>query len=142
MLLAVTTSLFSLGFFKASKQLGLSIIPALLSVAMPISMAWGAVFPSGNELHGLLGPIPIFIMIGALLVAILWNKGKAYYPIRKISLLCFCIMLLFVLRFIPTLQQQYEGFIQRTLWLGWSIWYIALHFYLTKLLHQQKIVVL
>jgi hypothetical membrane protein len=138
MLLAICSLLFSIGFIKASKQLGISTIPAFMSIAMVISMAWGAIFPSGNEQHGLLGPLPLFILIGSLLAAILWNKHKNYLLIRKLSLLSFFIMLLFIVRFIPTLQQQYEGLIQRTLWLGWSIWYIALSFCLPKLLRLKN----
>jgi Protein of unknown function (DUF998) len=138
MFLSVCCFLFTVGFYRASKALVLNTAPALLSISMSIAMAWGAIFPSGNEQHGLLGPLPSAIMLGALCVTIFWNKGQNYFNIRVLSFVSLLIMFLFVLRFIPSLQQQYEGLIQRSLWLGWSVWYISLSFYLSKFVNQSR----
>lgn len=139
MLLSVCCFLFTIGFYRASKVLRLNILPSFLSISMSIAMAWGAIFPSGNEQHGLLGPLPSAIMLGALCVVILWNKDQNYFKIRVLSFVSLLIMLLFALRFVPSLQQQYEGLIQRTLWLGWSVWYISLSYYLSKFVNQMSL---
>ncbi len=138
MLLALLTLLFNIGFIKAARTLKVSIIPAVLSISMSVSMAWGATFPSGNTYHGLLGPLPLGIMTGALLVFLLWRRNGHFSAIRKLSLISFGIMLLFILRFVPNLQQQFEGLIQRTLWLGWSVWYISLSIWLPRLIRDSK----
>jgi hypothetical protein len=138
MLLALFSVFFSIGFYKACQHIGISTIPALLSFAMTISLAWGAIFPSGNDLHGTLGPLPLFIMLGSLLSSILWRGNKSFITIRIFSMVSFLIMLLFILRFVPSLQQKFEGLIQRCLWLGWSVWYIALSFWLVKLITKKK----
>lgn len=138
MLLAVLTLLFSIGFIKASRRLRILSLPAWLSIGMSISMAWSAIFPSGNIWHGLLGPLPLTILLGALLAAVFWNQGPAFSRIRKLSLLSLFIMLLFVLRFMPYLQQSFEGLIQRSLWLGWAVWYVSLSIELSQLIRSKK----
>jgi hypothetical membrane protein len=131
LIVGICSLLFSIGFYKASKKLHLNIIPALCSFAMFISFTWAAIFPAGNELHGILGPLPLFVMLGALLTTLIWyKKGKEFYTVRLFSFLAFIVMLLFVLRFNIYLQQHYEGLIQRTLWMGWSIWFFAIGYYI------------
>lgn len=126
LLLGIFSLFFSIGFCKASKKLGISLIPAVLSFSMALSIAWAAVFPSGHELHGTLGPLPLLVMAGALCAALLWKKDKTYMPVRLYSLAGFLLMSLFLLRFNQNLQQNFEGLIQRFLWAGWSVWFIAL----------------
>jgi hypothetical membrane protein len=133
LLLAISSMLFSIGFYKASKQNRQNILPADLSFAMAISFLWAAIFPAGHELHGTLGPLPVFIIIGALLVALVWKHNKQTFKIKLWSLASVLMMLLFVLRFIPTVQQNFEGAVQRTLYLGWSTWFISLYFSFKKL---------
>jgi hypothetical protein len=133
LLLGVFSIFFSIGFCKASKKLGISLIPAVLSFSMAISFAWAAVFPSGHELHGLFGPFPILVMAGALWAALLWRKDKTYLRVRVYSLAGFLLMSLFLLRFNQHLQQNFEGLIQRFLWAGWSVWFIALSIELKKM---------
>jgi hypothetical membrane protein len=126
LLLAISSLYFSTGFYTASKRLHISVIPAVLSVAMAVSFAWAAIFPAGHELHGTLGPLPLLVMIGALLAVVLWRREKALTSLRWLSLLALFIMLLFVLRFIPVVQQQYEGMVQRFLYAGWAVWFAAI----------------
>jgi hypothetical membrane protein len=125
LLLGILSLYFSTGFYAASKKLRISVVPAVLSAAMAVSFCWAAVFPSGHELHGTLGPLPLLVMIGALLAFFLWRKDKRLVSLRWLSLLALCIMLLFVLRFIPVVQQQYEGMVQRFLYAGWAVWLVA-----------------
>ncbi len=127
--LAISSMLFSIGFYKASKQQRINVWPAVLSFAMAISFLWAAVFPAGHQLHGTLGPLPVLIIAGALLVALIWENTDLSIDIKLWSVISFLIMLLFVLRFIPSIQQNYEGAIQRSLYIGWSTWFISLYFY-------------
>jgi hypothetical membrane protein len=127
--LGISSMLFSIGFYKASKQHNQNILPAVLSFAMAISFLWAAIFPAGHQLHETLGPLPVLILLGALLVAIFWKNTYPSSNIKLWSVVSLFIMLLFVLRFIPSIQQNYEGAIQRTLYIGWSTWFISLYFY-------------
>jgi hypothetical membrane protein len=138
LLLGVGSLLFSVGFYRASRWLHLSVIPAILSFAMALSFAWAAVFPAGHPLHGTLGPLPIFILFGSLIAFVLWRGRSGVSPIRWWSLLSSFLMLLFFIRFIPFIQQNYMGLAQRFLWLGWSVWVGALGWGLTRLLTQQR----
>lgn len=130
--LAISSMLFSIGFYKGSKQTKQSVLPSILSFAMSISFLWAAIFPAGHQLHGTLGPLPALIIIGGLLLILLWENIKNSIYIKLWSAISVFIMLLFVVRFIPAIQQQYEGAIQRTLYLGWSIWFIAISIYFKK----------
>ncbi len=138
LLLGILSLFFSIGFFRASKKMGISLIPAVLSFSMAISFAWAAVFPSGQELHGVLGPLPILVMAGALWASLLWKKDKTYMRVRLYSLAGFLLMSLFLLRFNQNLQQNFEGLIQRFLWAGWSVWFIALGIGLKKMLKNNN----
>jgi hypothetical membrane protein len=130
--LAISSLLFSVGFYKASKEDKQNLLPAILSFAMPISFLWAAIFPAGHELHGSLGPLPALIILGALLLSVLWKNTRQSFNIRIWSTIAALVMLLFVVRFIPSMQENFEGLIQRTLYAGWSIWLIAISIYFKK----------
>ncbi|MFZ4056488.1 MAG: DUF998 domain-containing protein [Ferruginibacter sp.] len=132
-ILAISSMLFSIGFYKESKQHNQNVLPAVLSFAMAISFLWAAIFPAGHQMHGTLGPLPILIIIGALLLALFWKKTNPSYNIKLWSVVSFVFMCLFVLRFIPSIQQHYEGAIQRTLYVGWSTWFISIYVYFKTL---------
>lgn len=130
--LAISCLLFSVGFYKASKEDQQNLLPAILSFAMPVSFLWAAIFPAGHELHGSLGPLPALIILGALLLSVLWKNTRQSINIRIWSAAAALVMLLFVVRFISAMQQNFEGLIQRTLYAGWSIWLIAISIYFKK----------
>ncbi len=130
--IAISCLLFSVGFYKASKEDKQNLLPAILSFAMPISFLWAAVFPEGHQLHGTLGPLPALIILGSLLLAVLWKNNRQSINIKLWSAVSAVVMLLFVVRFIPAMQQNFEGLIQRTLYTGWSIWLIAISIYFKK----------
>ena len=112
---AIFCILFSFGFFNASKKLKLSVFPAIFSFSIAISFLWAGIFTLGNEFHNLIGPVPIFLIIGALLSYLLWHKRDSTKKIRQASLLSFLTMLLLVLRFFEPFGIEYEGLIQRLL---------------------------
>ncbi|MEP7323858.1 MAG: DUF998 domain-containing protein, partial [Saprospiraceae bacterium] len=86
--LAILCFLFSFGFYKMSSVLKINNFPAILSFSMCLSIAWAAIFPSGHELHGALGPLPLILIIGVLIAVILWKDNKVK-SIRYISILSF-----------------------------------------------------
>jgi hypothetical protein len=131
-LLSVLCILFSIGFYRASRTFKISVIPAILSFSMPISIFWAAIFPLGNEFHSLTGPLPILIIPGSLLSYLLWKKSQEFSELRLLSLISFFVMLLISLRFIKPFGYQCEGLIQRFFYLGWSIWTLTTSYYLIK----------
>jgi len=131
-LLSIACILFSIGFYRISKQEQLSILPAILSFATPITMIWAAIFTLGNEFHSATGPLPLLVIIGSLSAFFLWRKNKAFLNARKISLLSCVLMLLILTRFIKPFGIQYEGLVQRFFYLGWSIWTFGIAYYLSK----------
>jgi hypothetical membrane protein len=128
---------YVIAFIKTSYVLKINILPAFLSLSMPISFLWAAVFPSGNIYHGLLGPLPVLIIIAAVLSIFVWNKIQNHKYIKIRSAIAAGIMLLFVVRFIPAIQQYAEGLIQRFLYIGWTIFSISTSIWLQQLLLQQ-----
>ncbi len=137
-LLISILSVFSvIGFYKASKQIGINVIPVLTILSLSLSMFWVAIFPMHHELHGTLGPLPLFLNAGALLSVILW-KGKKLLTLRLFSFVSFLIMLLIILRFIPNFRGNWEGLIQRLFYLGWSVWSIAISLIFIQILEPKN----
>jgi hypothetical protein len=131
--LAIFSLLFSIGFYKASKQNRLNKLPSILSFSMPISFLWAAIFPAGHVLHATLGPLPICILIACVAIIFLWKNNVQTISIKWISCISLIIMLLLLLKFIPSIQQSYEGLLQRTFYVGWSIWSISIGRYFKKI---------
>jgi hypothetical membrane protein len=138
-LLSVLCVLFSIGFYRASKTFKISIIPAILSFSMPLSIFWAAIFPLGNEFHSLTGPLPFLTILGSLLSYLLWKKSQEFSELRLLSIISFFVMLLILLRFIKPFGSQYEGLIQRFFYLGWTIWTIFTSYYFIKRIKLVKI---
>jgi len=102
-----------------------SIIPAISIISVPAMFFWAAIFPSGNPLHSMLGPVILLLYIGILVSLFVWTNSKI--PglwVWSIVALAFCL-LIFV-RFIPGTQEHYSGLIQRFAHMGWSIWMIGI----------------
>lgn len=132
MILAVLCILFSIGFYRSSKNFSLSVIPAILSFSMPISMIWAGVFTLGNEFHSVAGPLPFFIIFGCLIAYLLWKTNKEFSALSNISLLSFFISTLILLRFIKPFGYEYEGLIQRFFYLSWTVWTISITYYFLR----------
>lgn len=129
--LGLLGGLFSLAFYKISKALSISVIPAILSLSKPVAMAWAAIFPLGNEFHRLTGPLPLLIVLGSLLSFLFWKKGSEFRSVRLFSLVGFLIMLLLLTRFIRPFGQEYEGLVQRFFYFGWTVWSVGVTFFLS-----------
>ncbi|MBL0135980.1 MAG: DUF998 domain-containing protein [Chitinophagaceae bacterium] len=132
MLIAVFTILFSIGFYRASRENNLSTIPALLSFVMPFTIIWAGIFAMGNEFHSLTGPLPVLLIIAFLLGYFLWKKALAFKGLAIVSLLCFFISALILLKLLEPFGYQYEGLIQRFFYLGWTIWTVSIAKTLSK----------
>jgi Protein of unknown function (DUF998) len=125
-ILVAVLSLYAVfGYAKACSQTGLNLIPVLTMLSVSISMFWAAIFPMHHVLHGTLGPLPLILDLGVLLSIFLW-RGKKFKTLRIVSLVSFILMMLILLRIVPNLRAQWEGLLQRTFYLGWTIWSIAL----------------
>ena len=132
-LLIAIMSIFSvIGFYKACRQTGLNVIPVLTILSLSISMIWAAIFPMHHELHGTLGPIPLILNVGVLLSVFLW-RGKKFRNLQLVSFVSFLIMILILLRTIPSLRGNWEGLIQRLFYLGWSVWSVVLSLIFIKM---------
>jgi hypothetical membrane protein len=136
MVLATFCILFSTGFYRVSRKLRISTIPAILSFAMPFPIFWAGIFPLGNEFHGTTGPLPFLILLGYLIAWTQWKRKPGFSRMSNISLISFLISMLLMLRFIQPLGQEYEGLIQRFFYLGWTVWTIAITYSLSQKLKE------
>lgn len=118
---------FLVGLVAVCRQLNLNKIPLIGILGFGVMFGWAATFHSGNPLHSKAGPALLLLLIGPLLSTILW-RGKKFKKLRLYSLVSFVIMLLIILRAIPStiIQNNYTGLIQRFVHLGWSVWFVSL----------------
>ncbi len=135
-ILAVFCILFSIGFYRACRKFKLSVIPAVLSFTMPVTLIWASIFTLGNEFHSLTGPLPFLIIFGCLLAYFLWKKNTQFLILSNLSLVSFFIAMLILLKFIKQFGYEYEGLMQRFFYLGWTIWTISITYYFTKELKE------
>jgi hypothetical protein len=126
---AACALLFSAGFYKACRENRMSVLPAILSLAMPVTMIWTAIFTLGNELHSATGPLPLLMIAGTLLSLILWRKSKGLPTLQKMAVTSALLMLLILLRFIKPFGYEYEGLVQRFFYAGWSVWTIGICYF-------------
>ena len=128
--LAMTCFLFSVAFLKKSRELGISIAPALLTFPFAFAMGWAGYFPLGNFFHGILGPLPILLILSPLSALFLWRKVPVSRQVRVASGIALFLMLLILLRFVRPFGFQFEGLVQRFFYLGWTLWLLALGIHL------------
>ena len=138
---SILNLVFSIGLYKACKQLNLSILPVFFIVTFSISMFGVSLFPMPLKLHGIFGPITLLLNLAPLSVFFLWKGKERLLEFRVFSILMFALMLLSVIvpRFIPSFQTQFPGLVQRLSHLGWSLWYISLSLYCIKQITLCKI---
>lgn len=130
----VTGILFAIGAIKASKQLGINILPAITAISIPLTTLWAAVFPSGTNQHPMAGPLVFVIYIGVIISLFVW-RDKRLGTLRVWSAISLILLLGIFLRFTPFFP-YHEGLIQRFAHLGWSVWFIAINVELGKLLRS------
>ncbi len=124
-LLSILSLYFMAGLLFACKRLQLNSLPGYSIFSFTIMFFFTGMFPMGNPLHVVTGPIFLFLNLGTLLAVILW-RGPGLKPVRSLSLLSFLLLSLITLKFLVHLQAQYPGLIQRFAHLGWSVWFVGL----------------
>lgn len=133
----VTGLFFSVGLYRACRQMRMNIIPALTVISIPFSFAWVAIFPSGTELHSTGGNAMLLLYLGMLLALLLW-RGKELLTMRLWSFMSLLLLLMIFLRFVPPFRGQYEGLVQRFAHLGWSVWFVALNICFIQLINNKS----
>lgn len=126
LILAVLTVLFYLGLRRTLRTANRSLIPTIPILLFSVALVGVAFFPLNNEFHPLVGNISLPLMIAPILSLIIWRGSglsKAYKALTIASIFC---TLCFAFRFVPGINQEFEGLVQRTFYLGWSIWFVAL----------------
>ncbi|MDR6945253.1 DUF998 domain-containing protein [Mucilaginibacter pocheonensis] len=135
---ALLSIFFIIGVYRACKQLNISVVPVFTLPAFTVMMGWAAMFHSGNKWHATAGPVFLLLYVGAFLVVVLWRGRKELMLIRLLSLVSLALMLLIFLRFMPGIENNYPGLIQRFVHLGWSVWFTALSIGLIRLVSLQE----
>lgn len=125
---------FLVGLSVVCQQLKLHKAPLTGIVGAIVMFAWAATFHSGNPMHPKAGPALLLLLLGPFLSVILWKEVKLK-PLRKFGILSIIMMLLVLLRAIPseTLQHHFTGLIQRFVHFGWSVWFVSLSLTFLKL---------
>jgi hypothetical membrane protein len=139
LLLTILSLVFSLLFFKCCRFFKISVVPALLSFSMPLSILWAAILPMGNYLHDKQGPLPLFLLVGMVAAFFFWPK-REFYNERLWSGLAVIVLLLIFLRFVKPFGNEYEGLVQRLYYLGWTIWCISIGILFSKRLKEKKVI--
>lgn len=113
--------------FKICRQLKINVLPLIGILGFAFMFGWAAIFHSGNPMHGKGGASLLLLLSAPLLSLILW-KGRMFKNTRLLNILSLALMLLIVLRAIPSpaIQNNYTGLIQRFVHLGWSVWFVSL----------------
>jgi hypothetical protein len=124
-LLSVLSLYFIAGLLIACKRLRINVLPVLSIFSFTIMLFFTGMFPMGNPLHNVTGPIFFVLQLGVLLALILWRRADLK-TIWRLSLVSFLLMSLIFLRFAGSLQADYPGLIQRFAHLGWSVWFVSL----------------
>jgi hypothetical protein len=123
---SILSLFFVVGLWKACQALGLSPVPALWILSFSVSIAGAAIFPLPLRMHMIMGRPSVLMILSPLTGFILW-KGKERPPqIELMSIVCFLVMSLGFLAFMPDLLKNAAGLKQRFFHLGWSIWFIYL----------------
>jgi hypothetical protein len=128
--------LFSIGAVMACRQAGISIIPAISTVSIPLTTIWAAYFPMGTEQHPMASPVVFVIYIGVIISLFVWRR-KAPKALWVWSIISLVLLLGIFLRF-TSFFPYHEGLIQRFAHLGWSVWFIAINIQMTKLLELRS----
>jgi hypothetical protein len=136
-LCGISSLLFMVGLYQACKAVNISTLPVYTIISMPVTFFWVAVFSLGNSLHGATGPVFLLLYIGVILSLFLW-RGERLRQTRTLSFISLLILLLIFLRFIPSLQNDYPGLIQRFAHLGWSVWFVSLNICFVKLINSKS----
>jgi hypothetical protein len=137
-LLAGLIILFYVGLIRALRATKRSIVPVIPILLFSVALIGVAFFPLNNELHPIAGNISFPLMFAPLLSLVVWKNsglGSKYKILTLVSIFC---TLSFAFRFVPSINQEFEGLVQRTFYLAWSVWFVALWVLLGKSSNHRK----
>lgn len=142
LIIVLLTIPFILVLYKSCTNLKINFLPVLFLIFVTPSMLVLALFPELNNMRALVGNSIILVLIGPLLAVILWRK-KQFVGIRILSAICFVLMIVPIIILtmrssFPELTNDYFGFIQRLLYVGWSLWFVSLSYYFNRYLFVEK----
>lgn len=136
-LLSFLSLYFIAGLTTACRRLKITPLPIWTIFSFTVMFFFTGMFPMGNPLHVITGPIFLFLNLGTLLAVVLWH-GRDLRFIRLVSLVSFVLLSLIALKFIASLQMRDPGLVQRFAHLGWSVWFVGLAAGMRRLVYRQQ----
>lgn len=109
------------GLVRLCIQKKITPIPVLPLLLLAASFCLLSFFPLGHLQHGTVGGMGLVFMLSPILALFFWKKELGQY-VRIISMISLFFCLLIFLRFIPAINDQFEGLVQRCFHLGWTFW--------------------
>ena len=135
-LCSILSIVFVVGLYRASRELRISVIPAIIILSYSISIAGAAIFPLPLRLHLYMGMPSILLIFSPLLGFILWNK-RYISALGTMSIISFIIMAMGFLTYFPEILPEHFGLKQRFFHIGWSVWFLYLSYSFTKALEHR-----
>ena len=134
---------FTWELYKNGKRLKINVLPILPLVFIALSMLGTTLFPSPNALYEVFANILVLSTLGPLLTVFIW-RDEELSRIRWLSALSLFLMvvalgLIFSRTSIPAFVHAYWGLIQRTLLLGWTLWFVFLSLFFGSSLRAPNI---
>lgn len=127
-----------IGLFRRSRKYHFSILPILPLLVLGLSFCALSFFPLGHPLHATVGSIGLVFFLSPILALVFWKNqlGKAALWISAISIL-FSLLIFF--RFIPVLDNDWGGLIQRSYHLAWTFWLFGICACFLRLSNSQRV---
>jgi hypothetical membrane protein len=130
--------LFIIGLYRVCKESELSVIPVIIILSYSISIAGAGIFPLPLRLHLIMGFPSTILFLSPLMSLFLWSGEENLPYIKTMSVICFLIMSLGFLAFIPEFLSNHIGLKQRLFHIGWSVWFIYLSYSFINLLKHNN----
>ena len=129
--------------FSYFRKLEINILPLLPLGILPLFLIGSSLFPFPNPLYQYFTNSIVLVSLGPLLGILLWRK-KALLTLRWFSLACLLFMLISILLVInrpsfPEFVFGYWGLIQRSLYLGWTVWLCLLGAHIVNALRRVEL---
>jgi hypothetical membrane protein len=127
-----------IGLFRRSRKYHFSILPIIPLLVLGLSFCTLSFFPLGHPLHATVGSIGLVFFLSPILALVFWKNhlGKTALWISTISIL---FSLLIFLRFIPALDYNWGGLIQRSFHLAWTFWLLGICACFLRLANSQRV---
>jgi hypothetical membrane protein len=138
-LCSVLSVAFVMGLCRVCRQIGISVIPAIIILSFSVSIAGAAIFPLPLRMHLIMGMPSVLLVLSPLMSLLLWRGTDRPFHSALMPLLSSMVMSLGFLAFIPGLWGDYPGLKQRFFHIGWSIWFFLLSYRFARLLEREGI---